>query len=279
MSRQNRAKDVTVVFGAGGIGQAIARRISSNRHILVANHSQESAGAAAKALEAAGFETTAMAADISSREAVRAVARKAQSLGPIKALVQAAGVSPSQAPIEAILKVDLFGTAVVLEEFGKIIAEDGAGVVISSQSGYRMPALTAEQDTLLATASPEALLKLDFVRNVESTLHAYQMSKRCNSLRVRGEAIQWAKRAARVNSISPGIIVTPLAYDELHGERADFYQAMLRKMPAGRAGTPDEVAALAALVMGPEGTFITGSDFLIDGGATANFFYGPDAAK
>lgn len=277
MSQPVRLKDVTVVIGAGGIGQAIARRVSSGRHVLVANHSQESADAAAKVLADAGFETTAMAADISDRSAIRAVVDKGQSLGRIKALIQAAGVSPSQAPIASILKVDLFGTAVVLEEFGRVIDEGGSGVVISSQSGYRMPALTAEQDALLATTPPEALLELDFVRNVESTLHAYQMSKRCNSLRVRGEAVRWAGRGARINSISPGIIVTPLARDELYGERADFYQAMLSKMPAGRAGTPDEVAALAAFVMGPEGSFITGADFLIDGGATANFFHGPEA--
>ncbi len=267
-------KDVTVGVGAGGIGQAIARRISSGRHILVANHSQASADAAAKVMENAGFDVTAMEVDISSRAAIQAVVAKAQELGPIKALVQAAGVSPSQAPIEKILHVDLFGTAVLLEEFGKGMAEGGSGVVISSQSGYRMPALTAAQDALLATAAPEALLELDFVKNVESTLHAYQMSKRCNSLRVRGEAVQWAKRGARVNSISPGIIVTPLAHDELYGERAEFYQNMLKKMPAGRAGTPDEVAALAALIMGPEGGFITGSDFLMDGGVTAAWRFG-----
>lgn len=269
--------DVTVVIGAGGIGQAIARRISSGRHVLVANHTQASADAAAEVLSLAGFEVTAIEADISDRAAVQAVAARAQTQGPIKAVVQAAGVSPSQAPIEAILKVDLYGTAVVLEEFGKVIAPGGSGVVISSQSGYRMPALSAEQDALLATTPAEGLLALDFVMGVKDTLHAYQMSKRCNSLRVRGEAINWAKRGARVNSISPGIIVTPLAHDELHGERAEFYQTMLKKMPAGRAGTPDEVAALAAHIMGPEGGFITGSDFLIDGGATANFFYGPDA--
>jgi len=269
--------DVTVVIGAGGIGQAIARRISSGRTILVANHTQESADAAARVLEDAGFPTTAMQADVSDRSMVQAVVERAQQLGPIKALVQAAGVSPSQASIEAILSVDLYGTAMLLDEVGKVIAPGGAGVVISSQSGYRMPALTAEQDALLATAAAEDLLSLDFVRGVSDTLHAYQMSKRCNSLRVRGEAINWARRGARINSISPGIIATPLANDELHGERADFYQAMLSRMPAGRAGTPDEVAALAALIMGPEGAFITGSDFLIDGGATANFFYGPDA--
>lgn len=266
--------DVTVVVGAGGIGQAIARRISSGRHILVANHTQESADAAASVLEDAGFKTTAVQADISNRSTIQALVRRAQEIGSIKALVQAAGVSPSQAPIEAILGVDLYGTAMVLEEFGKVMAYGGSGVVISSQSGYRMPALTIEQDALLATAPAEDLLTLEFVKSVKDTLHAYQMSKRCNSLRVRGEAINWAKRGARVNSISPGIIVTPLARDELYGERADFYRAMLKQMPAGRAGTPDEVAALAALIMGPDGGFITGSDFLIDGGATANFYYG-----
>lgn len=269
--------NVTVVIGAGGIGQAIARRISSGRHIVVANHTQASADAAAEVLARAGFEVTAMQADISDRAAVQAVAARAETLGPIKAVVQAAGVSPSQAPVAAILKVDLYGTAVVLEEFGKVIAPGGSGMVISSQSGYRMPALSAEQDALLATTPADELLELDFVKSVKDTLHAYQMSKRCNSLRVRGEAVNWAKRNARVNAISPGIIVTPLAHDELHGERAAFYQAMLQKMPAGRAGTPDEVAALAAHIMGPEGGFITGSDFLIDGGATANFFYGPEA--
>lgn len=269
--------DVTVVIGAGGIGQAIARRISSGRHILVANHSQESADAAAKILSDAGFETTAVKVDVSDRAMVQAVVRKAQELGAIKALIQAAGVSPSQAPIEAILRVDLYGTAMLLEEFGKVMAPGGSGVVISSQSGYRMPALTAEQDALLATAPAEELLDLDFVKGVKDTLHAYQMSKRCNSLRVRGEAVNWAARDARINAISPGIIVTPLAHDELYGERADFYRTMLEKMPARRAGTPDEVAALAAHVMGPEGGFITGSDFLIDGGATANFFYGTEA--
>ena len=271
--------EVTVVFGAGGIGQAIARRISIGRLIVVANRTQASADAAAEGLARAGFEVTAMQADISDRAAVQAVAARAGTLGAIKAVVQAAGGSPSQAPIAAILKVDLYGTAVVLEEFGRVIAPGGSGLVISSQSGYRMPALSAEQDALLATAPADDLLALDFVKGVTDTLHAYQMSKRCNSLRVRGEAVNWAKRDARINAISPGIIVTPLAQDELHGERAEFYQAMLKQMPAGRAGTPDEVASLAAHIMGPEGGFITGSDFLIDGGATANFFHGPQTAS
>lgn len=269
--------EVTVVVGAGSIGQAIARRVSSGRHVVLADLKQENADRAAEVLELAGFENTAATVDVSDRKSVQELVKLATGIGDVKALIQAAGVSPSQAPVETILKVDLYGTSMLLEEFGKVISPGGSGVVISSQSGYRMPALTAEQDEQLATTPAEDLLDLDVVKAVDDTLLAYQMSKRCNSLRVRGEAINWGKRGARINAISPGIIITPLAHDELNGERADFYRDMLARMPAGRAGTPDEVAALAALIMGPEGGYITGSDFLIDGGATANFFHGPEA--
>lgn len=271
--------DVTVVVGAGSIGQAIARRVSSGRHVLLADLKQENAHQAAKALKLAGFKVSATTVDVSDRQSVQALVKTATELGDVKALIQAAGVSPSQAPVEAILKVDLYGTSMLLEEFGEVIADGGSAIVISSQSGYRLPALTPEEDEQLATTPAGELLDLPFVKAVDDTLHAYQISKRCNSLRVRGEAPRWGKRGARVNSISPGIIITPLAWDELHGERAQFYRDMLAKSPAGRAGTPDEVAALAALIMGPEGGYITGSDFLIDGGATANFYYGAETEK
>jgi NAD(P)-dependent dehydrogenase (short-subunit alcohol dehydrogenase family) len=271
--------DVTVVVGSGSIGQAIARRVSSGRHVVLADLKQENAEQAAKVLELAGYKTTATTVDVSDRQSVKALVKVVTALGDVKALIHAAGVSPSQAPVDAILKVDLYGTSMLLEEFGEVIAEGGSAVVISSQSGYRLPALTPAQDEQLATTPADELLKLPFVEQVKDTLHAYQISKRCNSLRVRGEAPRWGRRGARINAISPGIIITPLAWDELNGERAEFYRDMLAKNPAGRAGTPDEVAALAALIMGPEGGYITGSDFLIDGGATANFYYGPDAKK
>jgi NAD(P)-dependent dehydrogenase (short-subunit alcohol dehydrogenase family) len=202
---------------------------------------------------------------------------EAKKQGEISMLINSAGLSPSQAPIEAILKVDLYGTAVLLEEVGKVIKQGGVGVTISSQSGHRMPALSAEIDEQLALTPTEELLALEVLqpKNIQSTLHAYQMAKRCNVKRVMAEAVKWGERGARINSISPGIVVTPLAIDEFNGPRGDFYKNMFAKSPAGRPGTADEIANVAELLMSNQGAFITGADFLIDGGATASFFYGP----
>jgi NAD(P)-dependent dehydrogenase (short-subunit alcohol dehydrogenase family) len=268
--------EVVVVIGAGQIGQAIARRISAGKHVLLADLRQENADAAAEVFANAGFDISTATADVSSRASVHALVKTATALGEVTGVIHAAGVSPSQAPVEAILAVDLYGTALVLEEFGSVIARGGAGVVISSQSGHRLPALAAEQDLALATTPADELLELPWLQldQVKDTLHAYQLAKRGNSLRVMAEAVRWAKRGGRVNTISPGIIVTPLAKDELTGPRGEGYRRMVELAPAKRAGTPDEVAAVAALLMGPDGSFITGSDFLIDGGVTASFFFG-----
>lgn len=271
--------EVVVVIGAGSIGQAIARRVSAGKHVLLADLRAEAAADAAKVLSEAGFETSVASVDVSSRVSVEALARQAAAIGPAVGLIHAAGVSPSQAPISAILAVDLYGTALVLEAFGGIMAPGGSGIVIASQSGHRLPALTAAEDKLLATTPADELLALPLLANVQDTLHAYQLSKRGNALRVAAEAVRWAKRGARLNCISPGIIITPLAKDELSGPRGEGYRRMLALSPAGRAGTPDEVGALGAFLMGREGAFITGSDFLMDGGVTASFFYGELAPK
>ncbi|MCW3105165.1 MAG: short-chain dehydrogenase/reductase [Bacteroidetes bacterium] len=267
-------KNSIVVIGAGSIGQAIARRVSFGKHILLADLRKENSDAAAKVLSEAGFEVSTAIVDVSSRSSVHALVKKAASLGKVTGLIHAAGVSPSQASPEVILRVDLYGTALVLEEFGNIMQQGGSGVVISSQSGHRLPALTAEQDKALATTSADELLALPMLQNITDPLHAYQISKRGNSLRVRAEAVKWGKRGARINTISPGIIITPLAKDELSGPRGEGYRRMIDLSPAGRAGTPDEVGAVAALLMGSDGTFITGSDFLMDGGVTASYWYG-----
>lgn len=201
---------------------------------------------------------------------------EAKKYGEIAMLINGAGVSPSQVSIETILKVDLYGTAVLLEEVGKVIKEGGVGVTISSQSGHRMKDLGAEIDNRLATTPTEEVLDLEVlqIKNIKDTLHAYQLAKRCNAKRVMGCAVKWGEKGARINSISPGIVVTPLAIDEFNGPRGDFYKNMFAKCPARRPATADEVANVAELLMSPKGAFITGSDFLIDGGATASYFYG-----
>jgi NAD(P)-dependent dehydrogenase (short-subunit alcohol dehydrogenase family) len=273
--------NVIVVIGAGSIGQAIARRVGAGKHILLADLRQENALAAAKVLNYAGFTVSTATVDVSRRVSVQALVQTAVALGDITGVIHAAGVSPTQASPATILAVDLYGTALVLEEFGKVIARGGAGVVIASQSGHRLGALTAEQDKALATTPPDELLALPLLQpdQVKDSLHAYQLAKRGNSLRVMAEAVTWGKRGARVNTISPGIIITPLANDELSGPRGDGYRRMIALCPVGRAGTPDEVGTVGALLMGPDGAFITGSDFLMDGGVTASWWYGELAPK
>jgi NAD(P)-dependent dehydrogenase (short-subunit alcohol dehydrogenase family) len=273
--------NVIVVIGAGSIGQAIARRVSAGKHLLLADLSQHTVEAAAKVLGDAGFEVSTAIVDVGSRASVHALVETATNIGAITGLIHAAGVSPAQASPATILKVDLYGTALVLEEFGKVIARGGAGVVIASQSGHRLPALSAEQNRALALTPADALLALPMLQpdQVTDPLHAYQLSKRGNSLRVMAEAVRWGKRGARVNTISPGIIFTPLARDELSGPRGEGYRRMIELSAAGRGGTPDEVGAVGALLLGPDGGFITGSDFLMDGGVTAAYWFGELAPK
>lgn len=270
-------KEVMILTGAGQIGMAIARRVGYGKTIVVGDKKIENAEAVAKIMNEAGFHVIPLEMDLSSRSSIKHLITEAQKYGEITMLVNAAGVSPSQAPIEAILKVDLYGTAVLLEEVGKVIAEGGVGITISSQSGHRMAQLSAEEDEWLACTTTEKLLDLEILKpeNIKDTLHAYQMAKRCNEKRVMAEAVKWGEKGARLNSISPGIIVTPLAIDEFNGPRGDFYKNMFAKCPAGRPGTADEVANVAELLMSEKGAFITGADFLVDGGATASYFYGP----
>lgn len=281
MTTRTSGRSVNVLIGAGSIGQAIARRVSAGKHLLLADLREDNAEAAAKTLSDAGFEVSTATVDVASRASVEALTAQAAALGPIVGLIHAAGVSPTQASPEAILMVDLYGTALVLEAFGKVIAHGGSGVVIASQSGHRLPALSTEQNAALAATPVEELLLLPMLQpdRVTDPLHAYQISKRGNALRVMAEAIRWGKRGARINTISPGIIITPLANDELKGPRGPGYRRMLEISAAGRAGTPDEVGTVGALLMGPDGAFITGSDFLMDGGVTAAYWFGDLAPK
>lgn len=270
-------KEVMIVTGAGQISMAIARRMGYGKKIIMGDKNIQNANTIAEIMNQAGYDVEPVEMDLSSRESIKDLIAKAQEYGEVKMLVNGAGVSPSQAPLEAILKVDLYGTAVLLEEVGKVIAEGGVGVTISSQSGWRMPQLTPAEDEALATTPTEELLQLPLLQpeNIKDTLHAYQLAKRCNEKRVMAQSVEWGKRGARLNAIAPGIIVTPLAVDEFNGPRGDFYKNMFAKCPAGRPGTADEVANVAELLMSEKGAFITGSTFLMDGGATSSYFYGP----
>ncbi|SFT38976.1 NAD(P)-dependent dehydrogenase, short-chain alcohol dehydrogenase family [Selenomonas sp. GACV-9] len=270
-------KEVMIVTGAGQISMAIARRMGYGKKIILGDKNENNAQAVAEIMNQAGFDVEPFVMDMSSRNSIQAMVQKATEYGEVKYLICGAGVSPSQAPIEVILQVDLYGTAVLMEEVGKVIAEGGAGVIISSQSGHRLPALTPEQDRALAMTPTEELLKLDFLqpKKIKDTLHAYQLAKRCNEKRTMYEAVRWGERGARINDIAPGIIVTPLAIDEFNGPRGDFYKNMFAQCPAGRPGTADEVADVAELLMSERAQFITGSTFLVDGGATAAYYYGP----
>lgn len=274
---ERMSKDVMIVVGAGQISMAIARRIGYGKKIILGDKNIENANNIAKIMNDAGFDVETLEMNLSSRESILHMIQIAQNYGDITTLINGAGVSPSQAPIESILKVNLYGTAVLLEEVGTVISKGGVGVTISSQSGHRMKQLTPLEDEQLATTPTEELLALDLLqpRNIKDTLHAYQLAKHCNEKRVMAEAVKWGQKGARINSISPGIIVTPLAIDEFNGPRGDFYKNMFANCPAGRPGTADEVANVAELLMSEKAAFITGSDFLIDGGATASYFYGP----
>ena len=269
-------KDVMILTGAGQIGMAIARRMGYGMKIVIGDKRLENAEAVTDTMNKAGFDAAPVEMDLSSRDSILELINTAHQYGKIAMLVNAAGVSPSQASVETILEVDLYGTAVLLEEVGKAIKSGGVGVTISSQSGHRLPALTSDEERQLACTPTEELLNLEILqpRNIRDTLHAYQLAKRCNVKRVMAEAVRWGKRDARINSISPGIIVTPLALDEFNGPRGDFYKNMFATCPAGRPGTTDEVANVAELLMSNRGAFITGADFLVDGGATADYFYG-----
>ena len=262
---------VLVVVGAGGIGQAIARRQGAGKAILLADLNEDTLDAAAHVLEDFGYAVNTQRVDIASRASVHALADKAAQLGPVVQVVNTAGLSPVQASPEAILAVDLVGTALFLEEFGAVVAEGGAGIVISSMAGHMMPALEPSQDESLSNTPTDELLQLPLLGSttIPNSGAAYAIAKRANQLRVRSAAVLWGDRGARVNSISPGIILTPLAKEEMSGPGAAGYQAMIEKSAAGRVGTTDEVASVAAFLLGSDAAFITGADLLMDGGVIA----------
>lgn len=263
-------REVAVLIGAGAIGQAIARRVATGRTLLLADINQSAANDVATLLTGFGFEARATHVDVSSQSSVDTLAAEAAGLGDITHVIHTAGLSPAQASAEAIVAVDLAGTAFVLKAFGRVIAPGGSGLVVASQAGYMLPPLPAEQNEALANTSADQLTKLPFLDTREmGSGAAYAIAKRANSLRVQAASVEWGDRGARLNSVSPGIIMTSLAQDELNGPGGEGYRRMIASSAAGRVGTPDEVGALGAFLMSSEAAFITGTDILIDGGVIA----------
>ncbi|GBR20607.1 SDR family oxidoreductase [Asaia spathodeae] len=263
--------EVIVVIGAGGIGQAIARRQGIGKTILLADYNDKTMNEAAETLRAASYTVETRHVDVASRASVQALAEAALALGPVMQLANTAGVSPNMAPVEKILEIDLYGSAVVFEVFRHVMARGGSGLLVSSMAGHMMRPLPEEDERQLALMPADALLALPCLQKeaVGDPMVAYMVSKRANILRVQTEAVHWGARGARVNAISPGIIVTPLAAHELASPTGDIYRAMVAASPSGRMAPPDEIAIAASFLLGYDAGFITGSDLLIDGGVIA----------
>ena len=270
------ATEVVVVIGAGSIGQAIARRIGVGKTILLADLNEDAAVAAKNSLETAGFADQNGTRRRRLPGVGQRTGRHRARLGAVVHVVHTAGLSPAQASPQAIIAVDLVGVAHVLEEFGRVIAPGGSGIVIASQAGHMLPPLPAEQNQALASTPADELDQLPFLQPdvVTSSGAAYALAKRANILRVQAASVYWGDRGARLNSLSPGIIMTPLAMDELNSPAGEAYQRMIKASAAGRVGTPDEIGAAAAFLMGRDGAFITGTDLLIDGGVIASIAAG-----
>ncbi|MBL7492568.1 SDR family oxidoreductase [Frankia sp. AgB1.9] len=269
-------RDVAVVIGVGGMGLAIARRIGSGAQLLIADFDEAILASAAERLEAEGHAVATAVVDVSSPESVVAFAKQAGSLGPVRSVAHTAGLSPVQAPVAAVLAVDLLGVALVLEEFADVVAPGGAGVVISSMAGHLTPPLPPDVARQLATTPAAELLTLPAtsLELFSDSGQAYGFAKRANQVRVQAASTTWAGRGARINSISPGIIATPMGAAELASENGAIMRMMIDASNAKRLGTPDDIAAAAAFLLSPAASFISGIDLLVDGGSVAAILTG-----
>ena len=267
----NNQREVVALLGAGSMGMAIVERIAANRIVLLGDISEKALASAREKLEYSGYAVETMKVDASNKDSIYAFARRAAELGPVMYFINTAGASPHQGNPLHIINLDLIGPAYTLDAFGEVMARGGAGILISSMTGYMMPEPLPQvvEDALTVTESDQLAglpcLQPDVVPNSGV---AYVLAKRANQLRVRKAAMDWGKRGARINTISPGIVVTPLAYDEFNAA-GEGYQKMIEASAMQRVGNPAEIAAAATFLLSDQATFITGIDLLVDGGMIA----------
>ena len=267
----NQNKELVALLGAGSMGMAIAERVAQNRIVLLGDISEKALATAREKLEYSGYSVETMKVDASDKESIYAFAARAAELGPVKYYLHTAGASPNQSNPRHILKLDLVGSAYALDAFGEVMARDGAGILISSQTGYMLAdPLSAEVEYALTMTPADQLEVLPCLSEdaVPNSGVAYILSKKANQLRVRNAAMKWGRRGARINTISPGIIVTPLAYDEFRAA-GEGYQKMIESSAMQRVGNPAEIANAAQFLLSDQASFITGTDLLVDGGTIA----------
>ena len=268
---RNENREVIALLGAGSMGTAIVRRIAAGRKILLGDISEKNLIQVSHDLQYSGYDVETMIVNALKKDSVEAFAEKAASLGNVKCFIDTAGASPNQASPEHILKLDMVGTGYALDAFGKVMAVGGAGLVISSQTGYMYPIPNEIELQILKTPTEE-LMDLPFIQEtaMQRSGIAYMIAKRVNHLQAqKAAATTWKERRARINTISPGVIVTPLAYDEF-AAAGEGYQNMIDTSAAERTGTSDEIAEAGAFLLGEHAGFITGTDLLIDGGVIAS---------
>lgn len=268
MSPQVPARNVLVVIGTGGMGLAVARRLAAGRRVLLADWSAPGLEATVGTLRGEGHEVEGHTVDVSQRDSVENLAVAAGAAGRVDAVVHTAGVSPVMATARQIYEVDLLGTAHVIDAFLPVASAGTSLVCVASMAGH-FASLSADLERHLATAPTDELLEhKEFDLESEPAL-AYVVAKRANQLRVQASAHAWGAKGARLNTISPGVISTPMGAQELQGPAGVHIQAMLDLSGARRAGTPDDIASAAAFLTGPDSAFITGNDLLVDGGTVS----------